>query len=104
MVRRIADPFEWCKRLRSGRPSNHSKHMIFPGSRRLAVLLCAALMAGTSSPVFAQSTSEPPPAEQKADGSREAAKEIAEISRQMGGGPAANTECIWLGRRVLNLL
>ena len=64
-------------------------------------------MAGTSSPVFAQSTPEQKPADQqKGDAARDTAKradEIAEAGRQLSG-PAANPECVWLGRRVVNLL
>ena|SRR5437016_798113 len=81
-----------------------------PGSRYLAVLFCAAVMVGSVAPAFAQgSNSEQKSADQqKADASREAAAkriadELAEAGRVVSG-PAGNAECVWIGRRVVNLL
>ena len=80
-----------------------------PGSRYLAVLFCAAVMVGSAAPAFAQgSASEQKPADQqKPDPGREAAKRIVEELSEAGrvlSGPAANPECVWIGRRVVNLL
>jgi hypothetical protein len=94
--------------FRSGWPNNHSKHMSVPGSRRVTVLLCAALTAVSLSPAFGQASNgeQKPADQQKSDTGRDTAKrvdEIAEAGRLMTG-PAANPECVWLGRRVVNLL
>ena len=80
--------------------------------RRLRLTFCAlacSLFAMALIPVGAnaQSGGEPrgdqkPPAE----GTKEPVKktdEFAEAARVLGG-PAANPECVWLGRRVVNLL
>lgn len=69
------------------------------------VTLALALAAfSLPSPAFAQDK----PADQKAaqDAARDSQKkidEIAEAARVMTG-PAANAECVWLGRRVVGLL
>jgi hypothetical protein len=75
------------------------------------VILAAALLAMVPvSAALAQSADKP--AEQKAtDAAKEAAAkdnqkkidEIAEAGRVLNG-PAANAECVWLGRRVVSLL
>lgn len=78
----------------------------FGVSAALAVL--ALTLVGGPRTAFSQ-TPEAKPAEQKpaAGEKRDAAPrridEITEISRQQTG-PAANPECIWLGRRVVSLL
>jgi hypothetical protein len=76
---------------------------------RLAALY-AALLALSAVPAAAQS-GDPKAAEQqrqgeKTDSAKDAAKkvdEFAEAARVLGG-PAANPECVWLGRRAVNLL
>jgi hypothetical protein len=96
------------------RPNLTQRIMSFLGVRNLAVLLCAAFLAGTVVSAQAQgSNPDQRPPEQKAQApSGDAAKaeaekkrsdEIAEASRQLTG-PAANPECIWLGWRVVRLL
>ncbi|HWM48566.1 MAG TPA: beta-1-3, beta-1-6-glucan biosynthesis protein [Xanthobacteraceae bacterium] len=77
----------------------------------LRVILTAALLAAMPvSAALAQSADKP--ADQKAtDAAKEAAAkdqqkridEIAEAGRLLKG-PAANAECVWLGRRVVSLL
>jgi len=71
-------------------------------------LICAVagafLMAGTVN-AFAQGN---PPGDQKQqnDPNRDEKRrldEFAEAARVLGG-PAANPECVWLGRRVVNLM
>ncbi len=72
---------------------------------------CAVLGAvAFSTPARAQSggeqKSEQPRGQEKADGQKDPAKradEFAEAARVLGG-PAANPECVWLGRRVVHLL
>ena len=78
-------------------------------SGALAAFAALALtLSSAPYPAYSQ-TPDPKAAEQKpADaGKRDATPkridEIAEISRQQTG-PAANPECIWLGRRVVSLL
>lgn len=87
--------------------------MPFFGPRSLAALFCAAFLAGTAVSAQAQgSNPDQKPAEQKNQAAGDAAKaeaekkrsdEIAEAGRLLTG-PAANPECIWLGRRVVRLL
>lgn len=72
---------------------------------RLAVVLGVTLLVG-SAPTFAQSTAnQPSAADQKAEAEKDAKRinEFVEASRILKG-PAANPECVWLGRRVVNLL
>jgi hypothetical protein len=82
--------------------------MRFLSLRTLNALLgAAALLSAAAQPVFAQSGSDKPP-EQKpaADAAKESQKKIDEIAEaaRLLTGPAANPECIWLGRRVVSLL
>jgi hypothetical protein len=73
--------------------------------RASALFIAAALFA--ASPAFAQGSAEPKGQEQPKAGEtgRDAKKvdEFAEAQRALSG-PAANPECVWLGRRVVNLL
>ena len=84
------------------------------GSRFWSALACAGLLAVCPLSALAQgSASEQKPAEQpKGQQTGEAAKpdptqklkdELAEAARTLAG-PAANPECVWLGRRVVRLL
>jgi hypothetical protein len=63
---------------------------------------------GLSAPAFAQGSDAKPP-EQNAPAGQEPAKEpqkvdeLAEAQKAIAG-PAGNPECVWLGRRVVNLL
>src|SRR5262249_37840433 len=49
---------------------------------------------------------KPPDQRQPADSGKDAKKidNYEEAARRLGGGPAANPECMWLGARVVNLL
>ena len=75
----------------------------------LAVGLAAASAAPLAAPAQAQST-DAKPADQAPANGQEPAKEpqkvdeYAEAQKALGGGPAGNPECIWLGRRVVSLL
>jgi hypothetical protein len=95
-------------------PTQHSEIMSRLGARHLVVLLGAVLLAGA--PISAQSQGSSPdqkPAEQKsqaapadaakAEAEKKRSDEIAEAGRVLSG-PAANPECVWLGRRVVRLL
>jgi hypothetical protein len=83
------------------------------GSRLISALACAGFIALCPLPVLAQSASpDQKPAEQKNQAAGEAAKpdpaqrqkdELIEAGKVLTG-PAANPECVWLGRRVVGLL
>lgn len=74
----------------------------------VALLAAAAALLPVGS--FAQSGDQkeqkPAAAASPADGKDSAAKKIDEFAEaaRVLGGPAANPECVWLGRRVVNLL
>lgn len=87
--------------------------LTFRSTPRAAVMLLAAALTVTA-PAFtlAQQTDQkaadpqkPPPAADAArnDAAAKRLAEIAEIERLVKG-PAANAECVWLGRRVISLL
>lgn len=81
--------------------------------RHFIAMLCVATFSLTASAAYAQSgrPAEPPAQPPKAATAdpakdKEGQKkidEIAEASRTLEG-PAGNPECVWLGRRVVNLL
>src|SRR5262249_17934843 len=95
-----------------GVPVNHTFHVRLPFDptmllrwrRGAMALIAAALLALSGLPGLAQGN-EPKPQDQKAP-SGEPSKdqktidEFDEASRVLGG-PAANPECVWLGRRVI---
>jgi hypothetical protein len=72
------------------------------------VLCCVAGLSLTIPAAFAQSGNGKPPEPQKppADTAKESQKKIDEIAEatRLLTGPAGNPECVWLGRRVVNLL
>lgn len=77
---------------------------------RLTATLAAALILG-SVPAFAQNNdpkaAEKPkteaPANPGKDGAAKKAEDLADTAKAING-PAGNPECVWLGRRVVNLL
>jgi hypothetical protein len=77
--------------------------------RNLSVLTAALLFAALagSAPALAQAAPDPQAAEKAkaAEAAKDARKvdELAETSKAISG-PAGNPECIWLGRRAVNLL
>ena len=84
--------------------------MLLLVSRSLpAILTAAALMCapGLSGSALAQGSGDQKPADQKAsepanEGQRNQA-DFSEAARVLGG-PAANPECVWHGRRIISLL
>jgi hypothetical protein len=85
--------------------------MVFACMRIAAASLGAILLLSAPTPVLAQS-GDPKAAPPRAAGSEaEASKkegqrkldELAEAAKLLGG-PAANPECVWLGRRVVRLM
>ena len=79
-----------------------------PNLRMLFAALGAVMLFVAPDPSMAQSADQKPgdkPAQQAGDG-KDAQKKIDEFAEaeKLLGGPAANPECLWLGRRVVNLL
>ena len=79
--------------------------MRFPGMRLLVALLSAAVLFVEVDAGFAQGTEQKSEKPQTGDG-KDAQKKIDEFAEaeKLLGGPAANPECLWLGRRVVSLL
>jgi hypothetical protein len=74
----------------------------------LSAALGAAMLFVAPDPGIAQSADQKAgdkPAQQAGD-SKDAQKKVDEFAEaeKLLGGPAANPECLWLGRRVVNLL
>jgi hypothetical protein len=84
--------------------------MVFARMRIAAGALGAILLLSAPTPVSAQS-GDPKAAPPRSTGSEHDAKkdgqrkldELAEAAKVLGG-PAANPECVWLGRRVVRLM
>jgi hypothetical protein len=79
-----------------------------PHTRILAAVFGAVMLFAAPDASIAQSADQKPgdkPAQQAGD-SKDAPKKIDEFAEaeKLLGGPAANPECLWLGRRVVNLL
>jgi hypothetical protein len=82
--------------------------MVSPISRLTSGVAGSLLLAFLLGPAVAQGTDPktPDPKTQSGDPKGEEKRridEFAEAARVLGG-PAANPECVWLGRRVVNLL
>jgi hypothetical protein len=71
------------------------------------VLAILAALSIPSAGAFAQSGDQKPPDAKQKDANaelvRKTIEEIAEVGRQLTG-PAANPECYWLGKKVINLM
>ncbi len=85
-------------------------HRVLSSVGGLAIAACLFLPAGAFlQPAAAQSTSSAPaqptqpPAGPEAKKEPQKVDEYAEAQRAING-PAGNPECVWLGRRVVNLL
>jgi hypothetical protein len=81
--------------------------MLLPVLRILAAVLCAAAVF-LSGPVHAQDPKagerpKAPAGEPAKDAHQRRLDDFAEAARALTG-PAGNPECVWLGRRVVNLL
>ena len=79
--------------------------MRFACMRIAATLLGLAILLAAANPVFAQSADPKAvdPGQPPAEGKEKKINEFAEAEKLLGG-PAANPECVWLGRRVVSLL
>ena len=75
-------------------------------SLRLLTAGLSAAMLFVAWPTFAQSTDQKPAEKPPAGDAKDAQKKIDEFAEaeKLLGGPAANPECLWLGRRVVSLL
>ena len=76
------------------------------GMRIVVASLAAAMMFFVSNPTLAQNSEQKPPDKPPAPEAKEPPKKVDEFAEaeKVLGGPAANPECLWLGRRVVNLL
>jgi hypothetical protein len=75
-------------------------------SLRLLTAGLSVAMLFVASPTFAQGTDQKPAEKPPASDAKDAQKKIDEFAEaeKLLGGPAANPECLWLGRRVVSLL
>jgi hypothetical protein len=82
-------------------------------SRVFAALIGAVLLVSAAPTAMAQPSGEPkppdqskPPGNQQPEPGKDDKKKIDEFAEaeRLLTGPAANPECVWLGRRVVNLL
>ncbi len=76
--------------------------------RHYAAMLCVAALSLTATAAFGQSGGKPalpskPTAEAVLKDGQKKANEIAEATRVLAGA-AGNPECVWLGRRIVNLI
>jgi hypothetical protein len=74
--------------------------------RSLPALFAAAVLALSTVSAAAQTAEQKPPEGQKPNEAAKDQKKIDEFAEAIRvlGGPAANPECVWLGRRVVNLM
>jgi hypothetical protein len=93
------------KRL-TGRKARKSRATMPRNSLRLLTAGLSAAMLFVAWPTFAQSTDQKPAEKPPAGDAKDAQKKIDEFAEaeKLLGGPAANPECLWLGRRVVSLL
>ncbi len=90
---------------RSSNSHNARADMPPIGMRILAVSVAAAMVLLTSAPILAENGEQKPPEKPPAEAKETPKKvdEFAEAEKALTG-PAGNAECVWLGRRVVNLL
>jgi hypothetical protein len=76
------------------------------GVRILAASVAAAMVVLSSAPITAQNGEQKPAEKPPAAEAKEPAKKVDEFAEaeKALAGPAGNPECVWLGRRVVNLL
>ena len=77
-----------------------------PSMRVLVAVLGAAMLWATPSATLAQATDQKPGDKPPAADAKDSPKKIDEYAEaeKMLGGPAANPECLFLGRKVVSLL
>jgi hypothetical protein len=76
------------------------------GMRILVAGLAAALIFFVSNPTLAQNSEQKSGDKQQNGDAKEIQKKLDDFAEaeKVLGGPAANPECLWLGRRVVSLL
>src|SRR6516165_4174632 len=78
------------------------------GMRILVASLAAAMVLCVSNATLAQNSEQKPAEKQPAPApdAKEAPKKVDEFAEaeKLLGGPAANPECVWLGRKAVSLL
>ena len=77
--------------------------MSFPGHRSLVTFLCAAFIAGSCAPAFAQGAGDAKPAEQKPPEPKSEAAHLADVARTLSG-QAGLPECAHLGELAITLM
>ena len=79
--------------------------MRFSSMRVLAAALGAAMLLVAAEPSFAQNADQKPPDKPQTGDGKEPPKKVDEFAEaeKLLGGPAANPECLWLGRRVVRV-
>src|SRR5260370_39886525 len=77
-----------------------------PSMRALAAVLGAAMLLAAPDSTFAQATDQKPAEKAQPGDGKDTQKKVDEFAEaeKMLGGPAANPECLWLGRKVVSLL
>jgi hypothetical protein len=90
----------------TGRKARKFRATMARNSLRLLTAGLTAAMLFVAWPTFAQSTDQKPAEKPPAGDAKDAQKKIDEFAEaeKLLGGPAANPECLWLGRRVVSLL
>lgn len=80
--------------------------MYRPSLRVLTAALAAAMLLVATASSFAENAEQKPPDKAQAPEGKDTQKKIDEFAEaeKLLGGPAANPECLWLGRRVVSLL
>jgi hypothetical protein len=90
----------------TGRKARKPRATMPRDSLRLLTAGVSAAMLFVAWPTFAQSTDQKPAEKPPAGEAKDSQKKIDEFAEaeKLLGGPAANPECLWLGRRVVSLL
>jgi hypothetical protein len=80
--------------------------MASSGMRSRLASIAIALLVLSGLPALAQSGDQRPPDPKAAEAARADQKKLDEFAEAVRvlGGPASNPECVWLGRRVVNLM
>jgi hypothetical protein len=80
--------------------------MRIPSTRIVAAAFSAAVLIVAAEPVLAQSADPKAGNQRQQTGEGDGQKKLDEFAEaaKLLGGPAANPECVWLGRRVVGLL
>jgi hypothetical protein len=83
-----------------------SSMRVFAAALGAAMLFVVAEPIVLGDPILAQGTEQKPPDKPPGGDPKEQPKKVDEFAEaeKLLGGPAANPECLWLGRRVVSLL